>query len=263
MRALTGLAMWLRGLRLRTQIVLGVAALLVFVSLLPGDPGESDAEAAPPAAAATSAPAAEPAQSAQTVDAAAAEGTESASATPSETTPSMATVPTLKGLYVNTAEKRLAKAGLKLAKVTYKASNKAKGTILSQGSKSGSRLKPGTAVTVVVAEPLPVLPRVTGRSEASARAALSNAGFKVTRTYKTVRSGSDGVVLSQSPRGARALPGATITIVVADLQAPPPAAAPQPLAQRPSGGNCTPGYSPCLPPAPDYDCSGGSGNGPA
>ena len=27
--------------------------------------------------------------------------------------------------------------------------------------------------------------------------------------------------------------------------------------------NCTPGYDPCLPPASDYDCQGGSGNGPA
>jgi hypothetical protein len=26
--------------------------------------------------------------------------------------------------------------------------------------------------------------------------------------------------------------------------------------------NCTPGYSPCLAPASDYDCRGGSGNGP-
>lgn len=28
------------------------------------------------------------------------------------------------------------------------------------------------------------------------------------------------------------------------------------------GGSCTPGYSPCLPPASDYDCAGGSGDGP-
>ncbi|UJA20961.1 hypothetical protein HJD18_12560 [Thermoleophilia bacterium SCSIO 60948] len=28
------------------------------------------------------------------------------------------------------------------------------------------------------------------------------------------------------------------------------------------GGNCTPGYSPCLAPADDYDCAGGSGDGP-
>jgi hypothetical protein len=29
-----------------------------------------------------------------------------------------------------------------------------------------------------------------------------------------------------------------------------------------SGGGCTPGYTPCLPPASDYDCSGGTGDGP-
>jgi hypothetical protein len=32
-----------------------------------------------------------------------------------------------------------------------------------------------------------------------------------------------------------------------------------PAAER----DCTPGYDPCLPPASDYDCRGGSGNGPA
>jgi hypothetical protein len=26
--------------------------------------------------------------------------------------------------------------------------------------------------------------------------------------------------------------------------------------------NCTPGYDPCLTPASDYDCAGGSGDGP-
>lgn len=26
--------------------------------------------------------------------------------------------------------------------------------------------------------------------------------------------------------------------------------------------NCTPGYRPCIPPGPDVDCAGGSGNGP-
>jgi hypothetical protein len=30
----------------------------------------------------------------------------------------------------------------------------------------------------------------------------------------------------------------------------------------PSNGGCTSGYSPCLPPASDYDCAGGSGDGP-
>ena len=29
-----------------------------------------------------------------------------------------------------------------------------------------------------------------------------------------------------------------------------------------SGEDCTPGYDPCIPPGPDVDCAGGSGNGP-
>ncbi len=31
---------------------------------------------------------------------------------------------------------------------------------------------------------------------------------------------------------------------------------------RPRARSCTPGYSPCIPPGPDVDCAGGSGNGP-
>lgn len=37
----------------------------------------------------------------------------------------------------------------------------------------------------------------------------------------------------------------------------------QPPPPPPQSNDCTPGYSPCLPPAEDYDCAGGSGNGPA
>lgn len=47
--------------------------------------------------------------------------------------------------------------------------------------------------------------------------------------------------------------------------APPAAAAPAPAAPQQEAAaqsNCTPGYSPCLPPMSDYDCQGGSGNGP-
>lgn len=38
------------------------------------------------------------------------------------------------------------------------------------------------------------------------------------------------------------------------------AAAPAPA---PEPENCTDGYDPCLPPAADYDCEGGTGDGPA
>ncbi|MFN2524786.1 MAG: thermonuclease family protein [Actinomycetota bacterium] len=42
---------------------------------------------------------------------------------------------------------------------------------------------------------------------------------------------------------------------------PEPAPAPQ-TAEQPAETSCTPGYDPCLPPASDYDCAGGSGDGP-
>lgn len=42
---------------------------------------------------------------------------------------------------------------------------------------------------------------------------------------------------------------------------PPPRPAPPPRRQAPPLTNCQ-GYSPCLPPGPDVDCAGGSGNGP-
>src|SRR4051794_31684709 len=47
----------------------------------------------------------------------------------------------------------------------------------------------------------------------------------------------------------------TTSTTQATVPPPPPPPPPPP--------NCTPGYSPCLPRASDYDCAGGSGNGPA
>jgi micrococcal nuclease len=45
---------------------------------------------------------------------------------------------------------------------------------------------------------------------------------------------------------------------------PPPPTTEEPSEPTDSpGGDCTPGYSPCLARASDYDCAGGSGDGPA
>jgi hypothetical protein len=48
-------------------------------------------------------------------------------------------------------------------------------------------------------------------------------------------------------------PGGTVRLVVAHVV--------RPVAAVPS--SCSTGYRPCLPPASDYDCAGGSGDGPA
>ena len=98
------------------------------------------------------------------------------------------------------------------------------------------------------------MPSVVGKPEASAIRNLKNAGFKVKKTTQTRTTGKDEVVLSQSPPGGtRAKPKSVVRIVISNVQRRP---------DTDASRNCTPGYSPCLPPASDYDCRGGSGNGP-
>jgi hypothetical protein len=57
--------------------------------------------------------------------------------------------------------------------------------------------------------------------------------------------------------------GGTPTVSASECaQDPPPQPAPATSKPEPSG-DCVAGYSPCLSPASDYDCEGGSGDGPA
>jgi resuscitation-promoting factor RpfB len=109
-------------------------------------------------------------------------------------------------------------------------------------------LEPGSRVDLVVAAPLlPQVPSVVGKSEASAIRTLKDAGFTVKKTTQTKTSGRDGVVLSQSPSGeTRAKPNSVVRIVISNVQ---------PSSDTGGTSNCTPSYSPCLPPASDYDCS--------
>ena len=55
-------------------------------------------------------------------------------------------------------------------------------------------------------------------------------------------------------------PGSTLTLTIAKKASPPPSVQEDEAVS--TGSGCTPGYSPCLPPASDYDCAGGSRDGP-
>lgn len=152
-------------------------------------------------------------------------------------------VPKLVGIKAAKAQRSAQKRGLTISLVT-KPSSARSGIVLTQSTPAGHKVDRGTPVTLVVASPLPRVVSVIGRDWFAARRTLASAGFKVQRTYQTTTSGTDGTVLSQSPSAGTAVrPGATVRVVVAR-------------------NNCTPGYSPCLPFASDYDCAGGSGNGP-
>lgn len=178
--------------------------------------------------------------------------TSSPTPTPTETEPPRSVVPRLTGLTREEAEARLTTAGLQLSQVRQVFSPKVPGTILSQSKKVGASVLSGTAVVLEIAKAYPQVPGVIGRLKASAVERLKDAGFKVVVSTESRTSGKDGVVLRQSPAGtARAKPGSSITIVISSV-----------IRTVVPTQNCTAGYDPCLTPASDYDCAGGSGDGP-
>lgn len=175
--------------------------------------------------------------------------------TPSSTTSAPATlvvVPDVAGQTEEDAEASLVVSGLVLGTVTTEPSGDPVATVLSQSTAGGEKVAVGTAVDLVVAAPLPQVPKVVGMTKARAIRALESAGYAVTTVTEVRRNGAAGVVLRQTPAAGKGVAaGATVTIVISKIKIAP-------LVET----NCADGYSPCLAPMSDYDCAGGSGDGP-
>jgi hypothetical protein len=169
--------------------------------------------------------------------------------------PRKAMVPRVSGLSDKLAERKLAAVGLVAFVAREVPSPRPVGTVLRQLRPAGASIREGTSVGLVLASPYPAVPGTAGMTQVNATQRLRGAGFQVRVTQEVVTSGREGVVLRQSPVGTRlARPHSVVTLVVAHVV--------RPVVAPPPPSNCTPGYSPCLPPAPDYDCAGGSGDGP-
>jgi hypothetical protein len=209
--------------------LIGIAALLLVVSVI-SNPSQPNAvsTSSPP----TTAP-----------------GT-SASTPPVE----LVKVPRVRDRDIKEAKAALKDAGFQVT-VVQKYSHEAPGTVLNVSEDEGSQVEAGTPISITVARRYPTVPNVVGLVQQSAMSQLRDAGYKVV-VVKQESSRSPGTVISITPSaGSEQLPGKTVKIVVAKKPAAPP---------PPPPSNCTPGYSPCLPEGPsDYDCAGGSGNGPA
>jgi PASTA domain len=116
------------------------------------------------------------------------------------------------------------------------------------------------------------VPELIYMTRAEAKQVLADLGLKATTKYKFTDQDPAGTVISQSPKaGARVLPDTTVSLVVAKTPSapapepppPPPSTAPPPPSTDPPQ-TCDPSYPDvCLDPAVgDYDCAGGTGNGP-
>jgi resuscitation-promoting factor RpfB len=165
------------------------------------------------------------------------------------------TVPRVTGLAGERAKRKLEGAGLVAVVAREVPSARPRGTVLRQLKAAGASVRAGSSVGLVLAAPYPMVPGTAGMAQAAATQRLRSAGFQVRVTQEVVTSGRNGVVLRQTPVGSRrAKPHSLVTLVVANVV--------RPVVAPPPPANCTPGYSPCLAPAYDYDCVGGSGDGP-
>ena len=87
-------------------------------------------------------------------------------------------------------------------------------------------------------KPTKRVPSVTGTDQATASAELTAAGFNVASTTETSSTATAGNVISQSPSGGtQAVPGSTVTIVVA--KAPDTTAVPSVIGDTPSTASST------------------------
>ncbi len=158
--------------------------------------------------------------------------------------PPPVSVPDVQGMPRADAEADVQGVGLVAEVVDNKYSHSTPNTVVGQDPAKGTEVDDGATVELVIAKRYPRIAKVVGKQKEKARQLLNRAGYKTTVTIITTTTHPDGQVASQHPAGGtEALPGRLVKLVVWKNQ-------------------CTPGYSPCLPLAYDYDCSGGSGDGP-
>lgn len=109
------------------------------------------------------------------------------------------------------------------------------------------------------------VPKLVGMRLANARQRLADQGLKLRVRYRPTARFVAGTVIAQSRRiGSGVAPSSAITLVIAKSPPPPPTTQPPPPPPTTPARNCHRSYpGACLDPtASDYDCAGGSGNGP-
>ena len=134
--------------------------------------------------------------------------------------PEQVTLPDLVGLSRESAEAKLDDLGL-LVSIDEQDSNEPEGEVIASSPGGGTRLDPGSRVTLTVSKgPKKVeVPDVSGLRAGPATQRLRAAGFEVAqREQATTNAGENGVVLEQRPpAGSEIDSGRTVVIVVGKL----------------------------------------------
>lgn len=126
-------------------------------------------------------------------------------------------VPRLVGLDADTAAERLAGLDLRPEVREHWSERFGAGTVVRQGIRPGTSVRPGTTVELVVSKgPRPIdVPDLTGRPAAAAASELRGLGFRVDVVDKTYDDTVPaGAVLSQTPAAGTGFRGDLVEIVV-------------------------------------------------
>ena len=142
--------------------------------------------------------------------------------------PGDGTVPSVQGLPLAQAKRRITAAHLKVDRTVSESSNQfAAGTVIRTDPPAGQSLPVGTGITVFVSsgKAKVTVPDVRGETRAAATQALSNRNLRVATTPQPSSTDAPGTVISQSPGPGSSEPqGSTISLVIAT--APPTVAVP-------------------------------------
>jgi serine/threonine-protein kinase len=125
-------------------------------------------------------------------------------------------VPLVNGEPVATAQAQIKAQHLRSALVYQNSSSVKANRVISSNPQEGNNVPANTTVTLFVSKgQAPVaVPSVVGQQQSQAEATLQAKGFKVDVKTDATSSSPAGQVISQSPSGGTAAPGATITITV-------------------------------------------------
>ena len=136
---------------------------------------------------------------------------------PADGGPDDVTVPSLTGMTIGDATKRLDKAGFKLKQGEARPSEGAPpGTIIEQSPLGGALANPGTTVSVVTSagQKEVVVPETRGLTRRDAERALEGAGLSVGAVQQQSSDSARGTVLATAPQAGAKVPAGAVTLIL-------------------------------------------------
>jgi eukaryotic-like serine/threonine-protein kinase len=152
-------------------------------------------------------------------------------------------VPDVEGKQENVAQTTLQNAGFQVTVQTDATSTEPSGTVVNQSPVGGTKVAPGSKVTIFVSGGTSV-PNVVGVPAASAVTLLQNDGFKVNQITTAGPAGTTpGTVWQQSPTASTpAAGGSTVNIYIQPQQASPSPSPSSPTPTPSGSGGLQPGF---------------------